>query len=76
MVDRDASREPNQELGTPARQRPQQQHQKRHEPSGEGAANLANKTPKGGTAQDGFAQSGTQGTPNQTEHNARPSEAT
>lgn len=75
MADQDAGRQPQQQSDSTAQQQPQQQqHQKHHDSRGEGAGNLAGQTPKGGTAQDGFGQSGTQGTPDQTEHNARPGE--
>jgi|GEM_PF-5650750 len=75
MADQHAGRQPQQQSNLPGQQQhQQQQHQKHHDPRGEGAGNLASQTPTGGTAQDGFGQSGTQGIPDQTKHNARPGE--
>lgn len=75
MAEQDMGLQPEQQSNPASQQQPQQQqHQKHHDPRGEGGGNLASQTPKGGTAQDGFGQSGKQGTPDQTEHNARPGE--
>jgi hypothetical protein len=73
MNSQEPGRRPEQQSDGGPQQQPQQQNQqKHHDPRGEDAGNLARQTPTGGTAQDGFGQSGTQGTPDQTEHNARP----
>jgi hypothetical protein len=74
MSDQEPGRRPEQQPGESARRQPEQQNQQHHDPRGPGSqgAGVASQTPKGGTTQDGFGQSGGQGSPDQTEHNVRP----
>jgi hypothetical protein len=70
MNDNQNARPPQQPAQDGPQRHPEQQHQqKHHDPRGHDGGNLATQTPKGGVSQDGFGQSGDQGTPDQTDHN-------
>jgi hypothetical protein len=74
MTTQNPGRRPEQQADHGARRQAEHQHQQHHDPRGSGGkgSGLASQTPKGGTSQDGFGQSGGQGSPTQTEHNASP----
>jgi hypothetical protein len=75
MPNQDTGRRPEQQSGGATQRQPEQQNKQRHhDPRGHGGegGGLAGQSPKGGASQDGFGQSGVQGTPAQTERNARP----